>query len=387
MNHAGRWVPFGLALTVATLGGGWLWFTLASGRDGATVLHLPGVVEVQEVRLGSKVGGRIREVLVTEGSLVEAGAALVTLEVPELMAQRAHWDAKLRSADAELAKARNGPRPQEIAAAEAALSAAEARAKRAKFGFREEEIRKARDDWGSAEADLKLTEDQFGRYERLFQKHTVAQAELDTARANYDRARGKAAAARAHYDMMNSGNRPEDIAEAEALSAEARANLNLLKAGTRPEEIARLEGNVAEIRARLQETDVHLDEATVRAPSRSIVDVVSVRKGDLVAAGQTIVRILQADDMWVRVYIPEIDLGKVRLNQAARVTVDAYSDLAFEGKVIQISTVSEFTPRNVQSVEERSHQVFGAKVRIDDPKGVFKSGMAAEVDIAVGGAR
>jgi HlyD family secretion protein len=212
--------------------------------------------------------------------------------------------------------------------------------------------------------------------------NTVAQAELDQARANYDRARGKAAAARAHFDMLTRGNRPEDIAEAEALRAQAQANLNLLKAGSRVEDIARLEGVVAETRSRLQEFDVDIAEAQVRAPSRCVLDVLSVRKGDLVARGQTVARVLRADDLWVRVYIPETELGKIRLNQPAKVTIDTYPGKIFQGTIAQIATISEFTPRNIQSVDERRHQVFGAKVRVDDPQGVFKSGMAAEVAIA-----
>jgi HlyD family secretion protein len=382
MSRAGWWIALGLTLAAAAVGGGWLW--LLPSRQAATTLLLPGVVEVQEVRLGSKVGGRVSEVLVAEGSLVEAGTPLVTFEVPELNSQRAQWDAKLRSAEADLEKARNGPRREEIAAAAAAVAAAEARAERMKLGFREEEIRQARDDWSSAEADLKLAEEQFGRYERLSQKGTVGQAELDTARANFDRGKGKAAAARAHFDMLMRGNRPEDIAEAEALRDQAQANLNLLKAGTRAEDIARFASVVAETRSRLQEIEVNLDEATVRAPSRSVVDVVAVRKGDLLAPGQTVARILRADDLWVRVYIPETELGKVRLNQAATVTIDAYPGKTFLGTIVQIANISEFTPRNVQSADERTHQVFGAKVRVDDTQGVFKSGMAATVAIPIG---
>ena len=369
-----RWRHLGLVLVVA-------------GTAGGNDIALPGVVEVQEVRLGSKVGGRVREVLVSEGSLVEPGTSLVTFEAPS------SWPSGrsgMRSFDPPRPTSRKPAmvrRSEEIAAARAAVAAAEARAKRMKLGYREEEIRQARDDWNSAEADLRLAEEQFGRYERLFQKNSVAQAELDTARANYDRARGKAAAARAHFDMMARGNRPEDIAEAQAMREEAQANLNLLKAGTRAEEIARLEGVVIETRSRLEEIEVNLKEATVRAPSRCVIDVVSVRKGDLVGPGQTVARVLRADDLWVRVYIPETELGKIRLNQPAKVAIDAYPGKTFEGRIVQIATVSEFTPRNIQSVDERRHQVFGAKVRVDDTQGVFKSGMAAEVAIAIGEAR
>jgi multidrug resistance efflux pump len=345
------------------------------------------VVEVQEVRLGSKVGGRVKEVHVLEGDLVGPGDPLVTLDVPELEAQRAQWQAKLRSDLAALEKARNGPRPEEIESAAAATAAAQARHERMKRGFREEEVRQAKNDWQSAEADLKLAEENYGRYDRLAQRGSATQSQVDSARADYDRARGRAAAARAHFDLVFKGNRPEDVSEAAALYEQARANLNLLKAGTRREEVAGLEAQVEQTRARLRELEANLAEAVVRAPGKAVIDVISVRKGDLVAPGQAVVRVLKADDLWVKVFIPETELGRVRLGEAAAVTVDSYPGTRFPGRVVQVATQSEFTPRNIQSVDERKHQVFAAKVRVDDPRGVFKSGMAAEVTIPAGEGR
>ncbi len=344
-------------------------------------LILPGVVEVQEVRLGSKVGGRVRGVHVLEGDRVEPGAPLVTLDVPELEAQRSQWRAKLRSDLAELEKARNGPRREEIAAAAAAVAAASARHDRLKHGYREEEIREARSDWLSAEADLKLAEENFGRYEALLRRNSATQGQVDSARADFDRARGRAAASRAHYDLVSKGNRPEEVAEAAALLDQARANLDLLKAGTRAEDIAALEAQVEQTRARLREVEANLAEAVVHAPSKAVVDVVSVRQGDLVAAGQAVVRVLQADDLWVKVFIPETELGRIRLGEAVEVTVDSHPGVRFHGRFAQIAHESEFTPRNIQSVDERRHQVFSAKVRVEDAHGVFKSGMAAVVTV------
>lgn len=355
------------------------WF--GGGRPVGEALRLPGVVEVQEVRLGSKVGGRVREVRMAEGQLVEAGMVLVTFEVPELEAQRAQWAARVQSDEAELTQARNGPRREEIDAAEAAVAASEARAKRTKVGYREEEIREARNDWQSVEADLKYAEEQLARYDRLVQQGSAAKSELDSARANYDRAKGRASAAKAHLDMLAAGNRAEDIAEAEALLRQARVNLALLRAGTRYEEISRLEARLAETRARLAELDANLAEAEVMAPSRSVIDVVGVRKGDLVAPGQSVIRVLRAGDLWVKVFVPETELGRLRIGQKAEVTIDSYPGRTFAGTLEFIATSSEFTPRNVQSLDERSHQVFAAKVRVPDPQGIFKSGMAAQVVI------
>ena len=108
-----------------------------------------------------------------------------------------------------------------------------------------------------------------------------------------------------------------------------------------------------------------------------------VRQGDVVAANQPVVRVLRTDDLWVKVYVPETKLARVRLRQPVEVTVDGYAGRSFAGQVRQIAADSEFTPRNVQSVDERRHQVFGVRIRVsqsDDPsERILKSGMAAEV--------
>src|SRR5207248_7381023 len=152
-----------------------------------------------------------------------------------------------------------------------------------------------------------------------------------------------------------------------------------LEEGTRPEEKDESRARLAEARARLAEIEANLAEAVVKAPEPAVVEVLAVRKGDLVPPNQPVVRVLRADDLWVKVYVPETELGRVRLGQTVDVTVDSYPDQRFTGTVVQIAAESEFTPRNVQSADERRHQVFGVKVRVADPEGVFKSGMAAEV--------
>jgi multidrug resistance efflux pump len=343
------------------------------------MLQLAGVVEIQEVRLASKQGGRVKETRVVEGETVAEGDTLVVFEAPELEAQQKKSRAQLENILAELERAKNGPRPQEIAAARAALAAAEARWQRLKAGYREEEKRQAQSELAAAQADLKLAEEELGRADRLLREQTGTQAELDRARAAYDRARGRALSARAQFELLVNGSRPEDIAEAAALRDQAQANLQLLQAGTRPEEIAMIEARAEQTRAALQELDAQLAEAVVRAPGPAVVDVLSVRKGDVVAPGQTVVRVLRAADLWVKVYVPETELGKLRLGQSVQVSIDAYPGRRFAGKIRFIASQSEFTPRNVQSLDERRHQVFGVKVHVDDPQGMFKSGLAAEV--------
>jgi multidrug resistance efflux pump len=361
-------------LAVGVALGCWLPF-----RHGPQVLRLPGVVEIQEVRLGSKVGGRVAQVNTTEGDLVEAGQELVVFEAPELEAQREQWQARYLAARAEYEKAKNGSRAEEIKAAAEAVKAAKARWERLKAGWREEEKRQAQAEQELADADLKVARADFERVEKLFRQGSLSRTDYDAAWARMRMAQGRADNARARNDMLRTGSRPEDIAEAAAEMGRAQANLDLLLAGTRSEDIAAAEARMKEAHGRLREVEANLAEAVVRAPERAVVEVLAVRKGDLVPPNQPVVRVLRATDLWVKVYVPETELGKVRLGQAVEVTIDSYPSRRFAGTVMQIASESEFTPRNVQSVDERRHQVFGIKVRVSDPEGVFKSGMAAAV--------
>jgi membrane fusion protein YbhG len=185
--------------------------------------------------------------------------------------------------------------------------------------------------------------------------------------------------------MMN-GSRPEDVAEAAAELARAKAKSLMLENGTREEDIMLAEATVAEIKGRLAEVEVNRKEAFVLAPGPAVIDVLAVRTGDLVAPNQRVLRVLRDDDLWVKVFVPETELGKVRLGEKVEVTIDAYPGRKLPGTIDQIASVSEFTPRNVQSIDERRHQVFAIKVKVENHEGVFKSGMAAEVTIPVVGA-
>ncbi|HLN33305.1 MAG TPA: efflux RND transporter periplasmic adaptor subunit [Gemmataceae bacterium] len=347
------------------------------------ILRLPGVVEIQEIRLGSKIGGRVEKVEVVEGAIAEAGAPLVAFAMPEMEAQREQLQARVLSAAADLEKARNGARPEEKEAARQALATARAHLQLLKAGARSEEIREARSQFESAEADLRLAREEYERAERLLHQQSSSRAEFDTARASRERALGQSARTKAHLDMLLAGNRPEEILQADADMRKAQANYDLLLAGSRSEDIAAAEARLAEVRGKLHEIEANLLEAVVRAPERVLIEVLAVRKGDLVSPNQPILRVLRAADLWVKAYVPETDLGKVRLNQEVDVTVDAYPGQRFKGSVMQIASISEFTPRNVQSADERRHQVFGIKVHVADPQGVFKSGMAAEVALTL----
>jgi multidrug resistance efflux pump len=370
-------VLIGVGVLILASGAGAAWYL----NQKPSHLSLPGLVEIQEVRLSSKVGGRVEQTAVREGDMVEPGQTLVVFAAPELRTQLLQQQARLSAAQADLDRTRNGPRTEEIEAARAALASAQARHEKLEAGFRAEEIEQARADVESAQAEWTNAQAEYQRARRLVAQSVISRTEYDNLLGSHDRLKARLASAKAKLKLLEAGTRQEEIDEAAAEVERLRANHNLLKEGSRSEDIAAAEARVAESQARVDELKVNLNEAVVKAPERAVVEVLSVRPGDVVAANQLVLRVLRADDLWVKVYVAETDLGKVRLRQSVEVTIDSYPGRRFQGEIFQINSTSEFTPRNVQSADERRHQVFGVKVRVADPQGIFKSGMAATVMI------
>jgi len=363
-----------LAVSGSTAG---LWFNFF--RDRPNELRLPGTVETQDVRLSSRVGGRVEKVFVSESQIVEPGQKIVELEMPELDAQRAQLVAQKQAAEAVLERLKNGPRAEEKDAAKAAVDSAAARLARMEFGYRKEEIEQARQELQALQAQHVQARQDYQRELSLRETRASSQERYDAAVAQRDRMERQVSAAEAKLRLLESGYRPEEVAEAKAEKARLQAQYDLLLAGTRQEEIDEAEANVADLKAKIDEIDVKRNERIVVAPERSIVEVLMVRPGDIAAPNQPVVLMQRADDLWVKAYISEVDLGKIQLGQKVSVTCDAFPRQRFEGEITFIAAAAEFTPRNVQTIDERRHQVFGFKVRVDDPQGVFKSGMAADV--------
>lgn len=362
----------GLAVT------GWTQFWWWQDRE---ILVLPGTVEIQEIRLASKVGGRVQAVHVQEGQVCDAGAVLVEFEIPQLQALRRQWEARLAAAQARWERLKNGAREEEIRAAEAQYAWAVARRDRVIAGPREEEIEQARGEVDRVQADITRLRLELSRVETLRAQQVATASQYEELVAALQRSQGVMRAAQARLRELELGSRSEDIAEAEADVARLRAQADLVHAGARQEELREAEAAVLELRSKLDEIAADIREGQILAPSRVLVEVVSVRPGDVVPPHQPVIRVLRSDDLWVKAFVPETKLGRVRLNQSVDLTIDSYPGRRFRGTIFHIAAVSEFTPRNVQSADERRHQVFGIKVRVDDSEGIFKSGMAAEVHI------
>jgi multidrug resistance efflux pump len=158
----------------------------------------------------------------------------------------------------------------------------------------------------------------------------------------------------------------------------------LLKEGTRKEDKDLAKAKVDELQANLDAIDINLAETVIVAPpnlGKATIEVIAFREGDLVQPNQPVLRMLRVEDLWVKIYVPETQYGLVTTMKNVDVTIDSHPGKIFKGEVRQRSNIAEFTPRNVQSIDERRHQVFAVKVRVQDPDRNFNAGMAAEVTI------
>jgi HlyD family secretion protein len=343
----------------AAYSGGWF------RRDNS--LQGSGTVEARDIRVGSKIAGRIDKVLVREGDTVQAGQVLITFDDRELMAT-------LQQSQASAQKAQRGYRKEEIEQARAAAAAAKAEYEQRKNGYRREDIAAAQADLDRAKADETRSHLDWQRYDALAQKDLVSKQQRDTAEANWKMAQAQSENAQHKLDELKRGYRPEEIAAAQARYEQAAASLAMMERGNRPEDVALANAVYSFEQARFRETQVV-------APTAATVEVLDVRPGDLVAPNTPVATLLERDQIYVRIYIPETELGHVQLGQKAEIRVDSFPREIFEGVVEQINQQAEFLPRNVQTREERVHQVFGVKVRINETTGKIRAGMAADVKL------
>ncbi|MBI3849322.1 MAG: efflux RND transporter periplasmic adaptor subunit [Verrucomicrobia bacterium] len=216
-------------------------------------------------------------------------------------------------------------------------------------GPRKEEIAAAKADWEAQIAQLDFARADAKRAQELFAQKTISASERDLAVSKATALEKTVASARSHYDLLLAGTRPEQIAQA---------------------------------RAQLAELDTQLREMKIYAPTNCVLEVLSVKVGDVLAPNQQVATLLLTNHIWVRVFVPEPWLGHITLGDLVKVRVDAFAGKDFSGSIEQIQRSAEFTPRNVQTVGERVKQVFGVKVKLVNAEGQLRAGMAADVSFS-----
>ena len=300
-------------------------------RAPKNVISATGTIEAVEVDVASKVAGQIVDLAVDEGARVKPGDLLATVDHATADIQLRQAQAGVDLAQAQLVLLRNGARKEDIQQGEAALI--------------------------QAEANLRVTQDDAKRMRELIKTGSVTPKTRDDAEAR--------------------------LTVAEAQRNAAADNLKKLRQLARPEEIQAAEARLAQARAAAELLAKTIADCTIVAPTAGTVTHKAVEAGELVNPGSTVVTVSALDSVYVMVYLTEEEVGRVRLGDAVEVKIDALPDKAFPGrafpgKVTFISPEAEFTPKNVQTKEDRVKLVFGVKVVIGNREGLLKPGLPAD---------
>ena len=359
---------------VALLLIGALWYS----QQRHEPLKVSGVIEADEIRLGSRVGGRVAHVHAEEGQDVEPGELLIELDPFDLLERRSEAEGRWKEAEARHQMLTAGFRAEEIAQARAKYEQLTAELEKLEHGPRAQEIDAARANVDLANAERVLAQEVFDRTKKLFDQDAASQEQLDRATKELDAAHARVQAEQEQLDLLLEGTRPEEIDAARARQREAQAAWDLSKNGYREEEIAQAYAAMNSALGALGVIDRQIGELEIKAPVSGSVQAVELQPGDLVGANAPVISLLDTSHLWVRAFVPEDELD-ISLGQQVPITVDSYPEETFTGEITFIAQEAEFTPRNVQTPEERSQQVFRIKVTLTDGLDRLRAGMAADV--------
>lgn len=322
-------IPIVLAAAAA---GFYAWDQGHDGGQGPMQLTLYGNVDLREVDLAFDSAEHVAQILVNEGDAVTAGQPLARLHSEKLEAAVAAAKAVAEAARQALAKLESGSRPQEIRIAQAQADALQAKARIAQISY--------------------------ARLRKLAPQKLAAPEDVDQAKATADAAEAEARAAQETFALAVAGPRSEDIAQARAQLAARQAELALAQQ--------------------------QLDDTTLRAPAPGIVRDRILEPGDMAAPQTPVLTLALTDPLWVRVYVPGPELGRIASGMRAGVSTDSYPGKVYDGWVGFISPTAEFTPKNVETPDLRTRLVYQARVFVCDPQGELRLGMPATVVIPLG---
>ncbi|HMK20839.1 MAG TPA: efflux RND transporter periplasmic adaptor subunit, partial [Terriglobales bacterium] len=322
-------LPLLILLIAAVAAAAYFYPRFTEKPQASDKLMLSGNIEAHESLVGFKVAGRIVDLPVQEGQWVEPGTLLARLDDADYRQKVDIDNANLKVRESNLALTLAGSREQEIKAAEAAVL--------------------------DAQADLQQKRIDDERAQRLYARDAVSAQDRDLAATALKRTTAAFESAQQRFDQVREGSRKEDIRIAQANVAAARQSLGLSR--------------------------INLDYTRLVAPNAGVISVRQAELGEVVSPGTPIVTLSDLDHVWLRAYVAETDLGKIRWGQDATITTDTYPGRKYHGRISFISPAAEFTPKSVQTYKERVTLVYRIKIDADNPHHELKPGMPADAAI------
>jgi HlyD family secretion protein len=299
---------------------------LSCNGNNSNQIEASGNIEATNIIVSSQVSGKVTQILKDEGAKISKGDTVIIIDTES-------YELKLAEAIAA----------QEFASAQYNLL---------KKGARDEDINQAKENLKQAQISLDLAEKDKQRMENLFESKSITKKQYDDTIANYDIALTKLNSAKENFQKVKNLARPEELIQAKANLDRVTANVNFLKK--------------------------NLSDCFVTSPSSGFITKIFLEEGETVGMMSSLFQVADLSSVELVIYVSETELGKVQLEQTAKISVDTFPDKTFEGKVIYISPEAEFTPKNIQTQEERTKLVYAVKIKVDNPDFELKDGMPAD---------
>jgi multidrug resistance efflux pump len=340
-----------------------------------------GTVEARTISVGSRAGGRVKEVLVKEGERVAKGQPLITLEPGDWPAQLLQAQAQLAQAQANLDKLQKGARPEELDQARARANTARAAFAQTLAGSRPEQIAAAEARLAVQELAVEKARLDAERMAKLDKAGAAVPADVDNAKIAVKTAIAQRDAIKQQLDELKNGSRREELLQARAREAEQVASETLVSAGSRVEDIRAAAAQVDGAQGRVEQIKSMIDELTIRAPLATRVEALDLRPGDILAQNAVGAVLLEENQLYVRIYVPETLLGRIQVGQEVPINVDSFPSKSFAGVVEHINNIGEYSPRNLQTADERADQVFATRIGLKSGLEELRAGMAAFIRV------
>ncbi len=387
-----RIVPV-LVIVLAAAAGTAIYRDLPHGDPNRIVVS--GNIELEEVNIAFKTSGRLIERAVDEGDAVRKGQVVARLDRDQLTAQQERETAGLQSSEYQLAQAETSLQWQKATLAadieqkKADLAAAEAHLAELKNGSRPQEIQDARAAVEAAQAEADRAKRDYERAQTLIKNDDISASQLDQYRDRADSTAASLKSANQRLALALAGPRVEQIDAQAAQVERSRALLKMAEANAlelkrREEELATRRAEAARSRASLALIGTQISDTVAESPVDGIVLVKAADVGEVLAPGTTVVTVGDIDHPWLRGYINETDLARVKIGAPARVTTDSYPGKIYRGRVSFISSEAEFTPKQIQTQQERVKLMYRIKIEVENPNHELKSNMPADAEIALG---
>ncbi|MBZ5606083.1 MAG: HlyD family efflux transporter periplasmic adaptor subunit [Acidobacteriia bacterium] len=380
-----------LLLLCAIGAAGWYVWRAEHDNNGNRIV-LSGNLELTQVDISFKIAGRLIERTVDEGTWVKKDQLIARLDPIQLRAQTARdkatvigTESSYRQLETTIAYQR-ATLESDIAARRAELNQASAQLDALLSGSRSQDIQQAQAAVTDSTAQLQLAQQDWERAQRLFKNEDISRQQYDQAKTKVDSAQALLRQAQERYSLVKEGPRKEDIAGQRAMVARAEAAVrtaeaNRLELQRKEQELVQRKAAIEQSRAQAGISEAQLSDTEVFTPIDGVVLVKSAEPGEVLGAGTTIVTIGDLEHPWLRGYINETDLGRVKLGQKVKLTTDSFPGKAYWGTISYIASEAEFTPKQIQTKEERVKLVYRIKVDVDNSSHELKNNMPVDAEI------